>query len=123
MVVPRVNYTPHLHSPCKGNTLIIKLLSLQGALLIAIIPRALPWARNFWAFSPLVYRQAPLVMIYKKTSVRPLGWYGLTDVLGMGCSNLKKTFYLLFFNTGSQVRFMPSFLKILRSTSLSITVQ
>ena len=33
------------------------------------------------------------------------------------------TVYLLFFNTGSQVRFMPSFLKILRSTSLSITVQ
>ena len=24
----------------------------QGALLIAIIPRALPWARSFWAFSP-----------------------------------------------------------------------
>ena len=84
MVVPWVNYTPHLHSPCKGNTLIIRLLSLQGALLIAIIPMALPWARNFWAFSPLVYRQAPLVMVYKKTSVRPLGWYGLTDVLGYG---------------------------------------
>ena len=29
-----------------------KLLPLQGALLIAIIPRALPWARSFWAFSP-----------------------------------------------------------------------
>ena len=26
-------YTPHLHSPCKGNSLIIKLLPLQGALL------------------------------------------------------------------------------------------
>ena len=28
------------------------LLPLQGALLIAFIPRALPWARSFWAFSP-----------------------------------------------------------------------
>ena len=27
-------------------------LLLQGALLIAIIPRAMPWARSFWAFSP-----------------------------------------------------------------------
>ena len=86
MVVPRVNYTPHLHSPCKGNTLIIRLLSLQGALLIAIIPMALPWARNFWAFSPLVYRQAPLVMIYKK-NIREASWlvwahgcFGVWDV-------------------------------------------
>ena len=30
----------------------IKLLPFQGALLIAIIPRAMPWARSFWAFSP-----------------------------------------------------------------------
>ena len=30
----------------------IKLLPLQGALLIGIIPRALPWAKSFWAFSP-----------------------------------------------------------------------
>ena len=29
-----------------------KLLPLQGALLTAIIPRAMPWARSFWAFSP-----------------------------------------------------------------------
>ena len=28
------------------------LLPFQGALLIAIIPRAMPWARSFWAFSP-----------------------------------------------------------------------
>ena len=32
--------------------LFIKLLPFQGALLIAIIPRAMPWARSFWAFSP-----------------------------------------------------------------------
>ncbi|MCI7312693.1 MAG: hypothetical protein MR541_00505, partial [Prevotella sp.] len=30
----------------------IRLLPLQGVLLIAIIPRAMPWARSFWAFSP-----------------------------------------------------------------------
>ena len=30
----------------------IKLLPLQGVLLIDIIPRAMPWARSFWAFSP-----------------------------------------------------------------------
>ena len=29
-----------------------KLLPLQGALLTAIIPRAMPWAKSFWAFSP-----------------------------------------------------------------------
>ena len=31
---------------------ILKLLPLQGVLLIAIIPRAMPWAKSFWAFSP-----------------------------------------------------------------------
>ena len=45
-------------SPCKGKSFknqgFIKLLPLQGALLIAIIPRALPWARSFWAFSPFL---------------------------------------------------------------------
>ena len=44
-------------SPCKGKSFKnsrqnIKLLPFQGVLLIAIIPRALPWARSFWAFSP-----------------------------------------------------------------------
>ena len=40
------HYTQHLHSPCKGKSLIIKVLPLQGALFIiyTIIPRALPWA-------------------------------------------------------------------------------
>ena len=42
-------------SPCKGKSFQIpgnkqKLLPLQGALLIAIIPRALPWARSFCPF-------------------------------------------------------------------------
>ena len=30
----------------------MKLLPLQGARLIALIPSVLPWARGFWAFSP-----------------------------------------------------------------------
>ncbi|EFB35707.1 hypothetical protein PREVCOP_04611 [Segatella copri DSM 18205] len=29
-----------------------RLLPLQGARLIALIPRVMPWARSFWAFSP-----------------------------------------------------------------------
>ncbi len=33
---------------------IFKLLPLQGALLIASVPRAMPWAKSFWAFSPLL---------------------------------------------------------------------
>ena len=31
-----------------------KLLPLQGALLTASVPRALPWAKSFWAFSPFL---------------------------------------------------------------------
>ena len=30
----------------------LRLLPLQGARQIALIPRVLPWARSFWAFSP-----------------------------------------------------------------------
>ena len=41
-------------SPCKGKSFkipeLIKLLPLQGDLLIAITPRALPWARSFCPF-------------------------------------------------------------------------
>ena len=33
---------------------IFKLLPLQGALLIASVPRALPWAKSFWTFSPFL---------------------------------------------------------------------
>ena len=33
---------------------IFKLLPLQGALLITSVPRALPWAKSFWAFSPFL---------------------------------------------------------------------
>jgi hypothetical protein len=29
-----------------------RLLPLQGARRIALIPRVMPWARSFWAFSP-----------------------------------------------------------------------
>ena len=31
---------------------ILRLLPLQGARQIALIPRVIPWARCFWAFSP-----------------------------------------------------------------------
>ena len=41
-------------SPCKGKSFkipeLIKLLPLQGDLLIAITPRAMPWARSFCPF-------------------------------------------------------------------------
>ena len=44
-------------SPCKGKSFQIpsniqSFCPYRGALLIAIIPRAMPWARSFWAFSP-----------------------------------------------------------------------
>ena len=32
----------------------MKLLPLQGALQIASVPRVLPWAKSFWAFSPFL---------------------------------------------------------------------
>jgi len=42
-------------SPCKGKsikfTMNLTLLPLQGAFILRHIPRALPWARGFWAFS------------------------------------------------------------------------
>ncbi|RHK46642.1 hypothetical protein DW064_12880, partial [Segatella copri] len=42
------------HAPCKGKSFKIlsdnKLLPLQGVLLTATIPRALPWARSFCPF-------------------------------------------------------------------------
>ena len=47
-------FMPASLSPCKGKSFktwcLVKLLPLQGALLIAIIPRALPWARSFCPF-------------------------------------------------------------------------
>lgn len=33
---------------------IFKLLPLQGVLLIVSVPRVLPWATSFWAFSPFL---------------------------------------------------------------------
>ena len=43
------------NAPCKGKSFmyclgVLKLLPLQGALPIAIIPRALPWAVSFCPF-------------------------------------------------------------------------
>ena len=35
-----------------------------GALLIVVIPRAMPWARSFWAFSPLLNHMQKLSIHY-----------------------------------------------------------
>ena len=54
----------------------IKLLPLQGALLTVTIPRALPWAKSFWAFSPYLshmrkFNQEPTLksQFYKKNQL------------------------------------------------------
>ena len=47
------HYTTHLHSPCKGKSIIIKLLPLQGAPMI--IPLRLPWAMRSLGFQPVHY--------------------------------------------------------------------
>ena len=49
------HYPPNLNSPCKGKSLIIKVLPLQGALFIiyTIMPRALPWAMRLLGFQPV----------------------------------------------------------------------
>ena len=41
-------------SMCSNIECYTKLLPLQGALLTASVPRALPWAKSFWAFSPFL---------------------------------------------------------------------
>ena len=46
------------------------LLPLQGALLTAIIPRAMPWARSFWAFSP--YLNHMRKFCYRKSSAKKM---------------------------------------------------
>ena len=48
------HYTTHLHSPCKGKSLIIKLLPLQGALIniYTQYPGRCPGLCGCWAFSP-----------------------------------------------------------------------
>ena len=54
----------------------IKLLPLQGALLTVTIPRAQPWAKSFWAFSPYLshmrkFNQEPTLksQFYKKSTI------------------------------------------------------
>ena len=52
-------------SPCKGKSFktpwgqFVKLLPLQGALLIAFIPRALPWAKSFCPFRACCLMNTP----------------------------------------------------------------
>ena len=44
----------------------------QGDLLIAIIPRAMPWARSYWAFSPYLNHMRKFCkMIYTKQKAMP----------------------------------------------------
>ena len=43
-----------------------KLLPLQGALLTAIIPRVMPWARSFWAFSPYLNHMRKFCCLFVK---------------------------------------------------------
>ena len=53
------------HPTCKGKSFktpwgqFVKLLPLQGALLIAFIPRALPWARSFCPFRACCLMNTP----------------------------------------------------------------
>ena len=35
-----------------------------GALLIVVIPRAMPWARSFWAFSPYLNHMRKFCYVY-----------------------------------------------------------
>ena len=49
---PKARGEGYTTEKANAELLFTRLLPLQGALLIAIIPRALPWARSFWAFSP-----------------------------------------------------------------------
>ena len=53
-------YCQVFESFCPG---ILKLLPLQGALLIAIIPRAMPWARSFCPFRACCLRLACVLLL------------------------------------------------------------
>ena len=68
-------------TPCKGKSFtyrrgfsfffircILKLLPLQGALLIAIIPRAMPWAKSFCPFRACCCGFCPLPLLYPSAS-------------------------------------------------------
>ena len=65
------HYTPHLHSPCKGKSLIIKVLPLQGALLniYTKYPGRCPGLCDYWAFSPHSIQASPFSKYYYKTLI------------------------------------------------------
>ena len=50
---------------CSNIECYTKLLPLQGALLTASVPRALPWAKSFWAFSPYLNHFRNLSILFK----------------------------------------------------------
>ena len=96
-------------SPCKGKSFtrirqFSKLLPLQGALLTAIIPRALPWAMSFWAFSPYLNRMRYLSIIdltslcmevkYKSSLARTFSRHGRVKASFLCPFDLTKTFSL-----------------------------
>ena len=61
-------------SPCKGKSFktprqYIKLLPLQGALPIAIIPRALPWAKSFCPFRACCWGASALYLSLRPVTV------------------------------------------------------
>ena len=66
---------PAIPTPCGGvhkMKVISQPVPLQGDLLIAIIPRAMPWARSYWAFSPYLNHMRKFCkMIYTKQKAMP----------------------------------------------------
>ena len=70
--VSHVSYTrPVRGRRFKNSRQNIRLLPLQGALLIAIIPRAMPWARSFWTFSPYLNHMRQFNDFYYKAKSPP----------------------------------------------------
>ena len=62
------------NAPCKGKSFmyclgVLKLLPLQGALPIAIIPRALPWAVSFCPFRACCWGASALYLSLRLVTV------------------------------------------------------
>jgi len=61
-------------SPCKGKSVIFigkfMLLPLQGAFIPRHLPRALPWAWSFWAFSPTLTYSSKLWTFQPVSSIQ-----------------------------------------------------
>ena len=70
-----LSLSPAIPTPCGGvhkMKVTTQPVPLQGDLLIAIIPRAMPWARSYWAFSPYLNHMRKFCkMIYTKQKAMP----------------------------------------------------